>query len=252
MVRIASAIALLAAAVVIAPAHAAQTFKTDYSITLMGIPLGKASFTSTIGDDAFRIDGSLASAGLARIFDRTQGSTTVSGGLSQVGTAPESYNLTYRSDKKAQRTAIRFDNGTVTATENVPPSRPRPGDWVDLQPAHLTAVGDPISSTLVRAGSASEVCTRTIRFYDGEMRANLLLSPTGTASGQGTVTCAARFEPVAGYRPSRSAIRYLRDRSRIKISFAPLADTGFYTPVDATIGTQIGTLRIVAQNIRAQ
>lgn len=231
-------------------ASAAQTFQTDYSITLMGIPVGKASFTSVIGEDDFRIDGSLASAGVARLFDSTQGTTSVSGGLSQTGTAPRSYDLNYRSDKKTQRTAIRFSDGTVTATENVPPSRPRQGDWVHLQDDHLTSVVDPISSTLVRAASPTEVCNRTIRIYDGEMRADLRLSPAGSSGGE--VTCAAKFEPVAGYRPSRSALKYLRDRSRITIAFAPLAETGFYAPVDASIGTQIGTVRIVAQTMRTQ
>ncbi|MDF1598186.1 DUF3108 domain-containing protein [Mesorhizobium sp. YIM 152430] len=250
MVRTMSA-ALLAIFAAAGSASAAQTFRTDYSITLMGIPVGKASFTSVIGDDDFRIDGQLASAGMARLFDSTQGTTSVSGGLSSTGTAPRSYDLNYRSDKKAQRTAIRFSGGTVTATENVPPTRPRPGDWVHLQDDHLTSVVDPISSTLVRAASPAEVCNRTIRIYDGEMRANLRLSPAGAPQG-GQVTCTARFEPVAGYRPSRSALRYLRDRSRISIAFAPLADTGFYAPVDASIGTQVGTLRIVAQTMRTQ
>lgn len=250
MVRTMSA-ALLAIFAAAGSASAAQTFRTDYSITLMGIPVGKASFTSVIGDDDFRIDGQLASAGMARLFDSTQGTTSVSGGLSSTGTAPRSYDLNYRSDKKTQRTAIRFSGGTVTQTQNVPPTRPRPGDWVHLQDDHLTSVVDPISSTLVRAASPAEVCNRTIRIYDGEMRANLRLSPAGSPQG-GQVTCTARFEPVAGYRPSRSALRYLRDRSRITIAFAPLADTGFYAPVDASIGTQVGTLRIVAQTMRTQ
>ena len=251
MVRIAPAIAFIAALSASAPALSAQTFSTDYSVTLLGIPIATASFRSTIDNDRFRIDGSLASSGVARLFDQTNGTTSVAGGLSQTGTVPSSYDLDYVSDKKRQRTAIRFSNGTVTSTENIPPSRPRQGDWVHLQDEHLRAVVDPISSTLIRAGSMGEVCNRTIRLYDGEMRANLVLSPA-RSTRQGTVACSARFEPVAGYRPSRSALRYLRDRSRITIAFAPLSNTGFYAPVDASIGTQIGTVRIVAQTIRQQ
>ena len=250
MVRTMSA-AFLSLLAIAGSANAAQTFQTDYSITLMGIPVGKASFTSVIGNETFRIEGSLASAGMARLFDSTQGTTSVSGALSQTGTTPRSYDLNYRSDKKTQRTAIRFSNGNVTTTENVPPSRPRRGDWVHLEDGHLTSVVDPISSTLVRADSPAEVCNRTIRIYDGEMRANLRLSPAGSPQG-GQVTCTARFEPVAGYRPSRAPLKYLRDRARITIAFAPLADTGFYAPVDASIGTQVGTVRIVAQTMRTQ
>ncbi len=249
MLRTMSA-ALLTILAAAGTAGAAQTFRTDYSITLMGIPVGKASFTSVIGEDDFRIDGSLASAGMARLFDSTQGTTSASGRLSETGMTPRSYDLNYRSDKKTQRTAIRFSNGNVTATENVPPSRPRQGDWVHLQENHLTSVVDPISSTVLRAARPADVCNRTIRIYDGEMRADLRLAPAGASRGQ--VTCTARFEPVAGYRPSRSALKYLRDRARITIAFAPLADTGFYAPVDASIGTQVGTVRIVAQTMRTQ
>lgn len=243
----AALLSILAAA---GSAGAAQTFRTDYSITLMGIPVGKASFTSVIGEDDFRIDGSLASAGMARLFDSTQGTTSVSGRLSETGMSPRSYDLNYRSDDKTQRTAIRFADGAVTQTENVPPLRVRTRDWVHLDQTHLTSVVDPISSTVVRADSPADVCNRTIRIYDGEMRADLRLAPAGASGGQ--VTCSAKFEPVAGYRPSRSALKYLRDRSRITIAFAPLADTGFYAPVDASIGTQVGTVRIVAQSMRTQ
>lgn len=250
MVRIAPVFALFAA-IAAAPAHASQTFDTDYSVTLIGIPIATASFRSTIDGDRFRIEGSLASSGVARLFERTNGTTSVSGNLSGTGTIPQTYDLDYTSDRKRQRTAIRFSNGAVTSTQNVPPSRPRQGDWVHLQDEHLRAVVDPISATLIRASGPNEVCSRTIPFYDGEMRANLVLSPA-RSTRQGTVACSARFEPVSGYRPSRSALRYLRDQSRITIAFAPLADTGFYAPVDASIGTQIGTVRIVAQNIRQQ
>ena len=151
MVRTMSA-ALLTLLAVAGSASAAQTFQTDYSITLMGIPVGKASFTSVIGDDDFRIDGSLASAGVARLFDSTQGTTSVSGGLSQTGTAPRSYDLNYRSDKKTQRTAIRFSDRHCHGHRERPALAPaRRATGSIFEDDHLTSVVDPISSTLVRA-----------------------------------------------------------------------------------------------------
>ena len=55
--------------------------------------------------------------------------------------------------------------------------------------------------------------------------------------------------------PDRAALaRWVRHamESRIAITFAPLAGTGLYTPVDASVGTQVGTLRIVATSIEAR
>jgi hypothetical protein len=121
----------------------------------------------------------------------------------------------------------------------------------------LQAVTDPLSATLVRADSLSEVCGRTIKIYDGELRFDLTLTheSTGTMAIDGwegeTVTCGVRFEPVAGYRKGRKALDYLKNRSRMTITFAPLGTTGVYGPVRATVGTQIGTITVQAQRFEA-
>ena len=66
-----------------------------------------------------------------------------------------------------------------------------------------------------------------------------------------TVTCSVRFKPVAGYRKGRKALDYLKNRSRMTITFAPLGTTGVYGPVRATVGTQIGTITVQAQRFKA-
>ena len=62
----------------------------------------------------------------------------------------------------------------------------------------------------------------------------------------------ARFVAVSGYRKGRKQIDFLQTKSRIAITFAPLGETGFFTPVDASVGTQIGPVRITAQRIEAR
>ncbi|WP_244648651.1 hypothetical protein [Mesorhizobium sediminum] len=74
----------------------------------------------------------------------------------------------------------------------------------------------------------------------------------GPADSNGRVTCDARFVAVSGYRKGRKQIDFLQTRSRIAITFAPLGKTGFFTPVDASVGTQIGPVRITAQRIEAR
>jgi hypothetical protein len=66
-----------------------------------------------------------------------------------------------------------------------------------------------------------------------------------------TVTCSVGFKPVAGYRKGRKALDYLKNRSRMTITFAPLGRTGVYAPVRATVGTQIGTITVQARKFEA-
>lgn len=238
------------------PAEGAQSFVSDYTVSIYGLPIAQSRFNSTFDGDNFTIHGSLSSAGIARVFDSTRGTTTVSGTVGEEAVRPALYLMNYTSGKKRKKIEIRFSKGNVVKTENVPPPRKK-GKWVELRRAHLSAVADPISATLLVADDPSELCSRTIRLYDGEMRADLKLSPAGSRrvsirgySGEATV-CNARFVPVSGYRADHDSIQYLKNESEISIAFAPIGATGVYAPVQASVGTEIGTLKIEARQFGA-
>ncbi|TKT75274.1 DUF3108 domain-containing protein [Aquamicrobium sp. LC103] len=247
---------LAAIGVTLASPAGAEAYSADYSVTLYGLPVAKARFDSSFGKNSFEIRGALSSAGLARVFDRTEATTTVRGSIGRNGPQPHSFVSNYTSGKKQQKTTISFDRGGIREAVNVPRPKKRGKDWIHVTDAHLRAALDPISSTLIRANGPEEVCNRTIKAFDGEMRADLKLTHQKTGPIRGfrgeAVTCSARFIPVAGYRKGRSQIDFLQNRSRITIAFMRLGDTGFYTPVDASVGTQIGTLRITASRIETR
>lgn len=250
---------LLATLVITVPAPApagAQSFAADYTVSLYGLTVARSRFRTTIHDDAFSISGSLSSAGIAKIFDSTTGTTAASGRFSGPAAEPDAYMLSYTSGKKKQTTEIAFSGGDVTETQNVPALKKR-SDRVPLKKGDLRAVADPLSATLVRAGSLDEVCDRTLKIYDGEMRADLKMSraadgPLWSGHEGEAVTCQARFVPVSGYRAGRDSLEFLKNKSKILIAFAPLGTTGVYAPVQASIGTEIGTIRIEAQNLEAK
>ncbi|WP_395449837.1 hypothetical protein ACHMW7_08495 [Aminobacter sp. UC22_36] len=75
------------------------------------------------------------------------------------------------------------------------------------------------------------------------------MSVTGF-SGE-TVTCRMGFKPVSGYRSDKKALTFLRDRSRIMVTFAPLGETGVYAPIYATVSTEIGTITVKARRFQA-
>lgn len=225
---------------------AAQSFRADYTVTLVGLPVAKARFDSTFTADGFAIEGTMSSSGIARLFDRTTGTSKVEGAIRRGGIEPRSFSSSYRTGRKHSVTTISYKRGRVARYSNTP--EPHRGEnWVGVSSEHLAAALDPLSSTLVKTSEPAKVCGRTVRFFDGELRANLHLSPLEVAGGR--VTCAVRFEPVSGYRKGRRQIEFMKNRSRITITFAPLGATGFFAPVDASVGTQVGTLRISATKV---
>lgn len=232
------------------------TFRSEYSVSIYGLTIGRSRFESSFRGDSFRVQGTLASAGLARVFDSTNGETSVQGRFSSDGaTRPSAFMLAYKSGRKSQRVSMNFSGGRVTRTDVTPTPKKRGSTWIPVKADHLRAVADPISATMVKVASPENVCRRTIHLYDGEIRADLELSsegsrPVSTGGYQGdAVICRARFVPISGYRSDHKSTAYLRDRSVIEIAFAPLGPTGVYAPVKATIGTEIGTLTIAMERL---
>lgn len=242
-----------------AAGHAAETpqsFSAEYSISYLGLTIARSRFESTIDDRSFRLGGSLSSAGVAELFDDTKGTTSASGSFVGGVARPDGFAADYTTGKKAKKIAVSFANGSVTSTVSVPPPKPRGEDWIKVGEKDLRGVADPLSSTLIRAESLEEVCGRTLKVYDGELRADLDLTlvekgPVSIGGYEGeAVVCSGRFLPVAGYRKGHKSIEYLKNKSRIRITFAPLGTTGVYAPIRATIGTRIGTITIAARGLK--
>jgi hypothetical protein len=256
MPRLYGFLALLVAAT---PAAAAQqqTFHGEYTVSFLGLSVARASFDSRYDGDLYTIDGSVSAAGLARLFDDTKGTLKASGRFAHDRAAPVAFRADYVSGSKKSMVDIRFADGKVASTRVLPPPKKRGADWVALGAGDLKGVTDPIAATAVKADSPDHVCGRTVKMYDGEMRANLSLTfvSKGKMAVKGysgaTVTCRLGFEPVSGYRKGRKALDFLRTKSRIMVTFAPIGKTGVYAPIYATIGTQIGTITVRARRFEA-
>lgn len=227
-------------------AEGGETHRFRYSASLFGIPIGKADFTSRLEEDRFEVSGRFASAGVARLFDRTDGRVTSKGQLSSQSVVPSSYELAYTSGKKREITSIRYDKGQIAKTVITPKPKKRAKDWVAVSKDDLTDALDPLAALLSPVQDASGVCNRRFKVFDGEMRADIVFSPVpkGERIGRDLITCKARFIPISGYRRGRSTIAFLRDKARILVAFKPLGARGHHTPVQARIGTKIGTVYI--------
>lgn len=240
---------------VLGAAQGMQNFRSEYAVSFLGITLAKSSFESSFDGDSFSVSGRMSSVGIANVFDTTSGTVSANGRFSGDQTRPDAFSAKYTLNGKPKSTTIAFAKGNVTKAVNLPPPRKRT-DLVPASPAQLKAVSDPLSATLVKANGLGDICNRTIKIFDGEMRADIALAPkaSGPVSMAGykgeTVTCAGRFVPVAGYRIGNRSIEYLKNKARITVMFAPLGQTGIYAPIRASVTTKIGTVTVQARKFQ--
>ncbi|WP_061931541.1 DUF3108 domain-containing protein [Aureimonas sp. AU22] len=253
MLRAAPSLLLLALLAGAAPAGAdTRPVRTNYTISLIGLPVGRAEFQTTIDGSRFVVSGTLASAGLAELVSSTRGTSSVSGRIAGRRLLADRYALAYTSDGKSWASDLALRAGSVVSAKVAPPARtPAPADFVPVRRAQLTGVVDPLSGLMIKPGAPQDLCRRTLNIYDGWSRIDLPLEPAGTESfrtdgfeGEATV-CTTTVRPVSGYRTSSNGLKFLKGRT-IRLWFAEIGDTGIYAPVRVRIPTEVGPLTLTA------
>lgn len=223
--------------------------QTDYSISLAGLPIAKASFHTELDADRYRISGTLKSAGIADILSSTSGQTSVSGTVGRDRLNASEYTMNYKSGKKGRAIDVQFSNGDVTSA-TMTPARKIPKNWVPVTKADMRNVVDPLSGLIFPA--KTRVCPKTLPIFDGESRLDLKLSPKGTRpfktdGFQGDViVCGVKFVPKAGYRKGREDVEYLRKLKSMEIWFAMAEAVNVYAPVYVRIPTSLGPVTVWA------
>jgi hypothetical protein len=100
---------------------------------------------------------------------------------------------------------------------------------------------------------APEACQRTLSIFDGRMRYDLQLAfkrMDSVKADKGykgpVVVCAVYFLPIAGFIPSRAAIKYLVELREAECWLAPVAGTRVLVPFRVQIPTPIGLAMLEA------
>ena len=235
-----------------------KTYRSSYTVSLLGFKIGVSDVTTTIDGDTYRLEASLRSAGLARLFGAVAGSTAVSGTFTEQGPQPQDFAMSYVNGGKRTASRMTFAKGDVVTYEVTPKPRAADPGYVALSRDHLLAVADPFTSLMIRAKDPESVCDRTVKAFDGELRADFKLSDpeisnVSVAGYKGiAVTCTAKFVPVAGYYKGASAIEFLRRKAGISITFAPIDSIGIYAPVSAAIQSTIGWVTVKTTRFTVQ
>lgn len=241
---------LLIAAVTAFPARAQGKLEARYTASLAGITIGDGTWTIDISDSQYTASANGGTAGLLRAFTSGQGSTSARGTYG--GKAQTSiYEATITTRKKNDEIRLLIANGTVKDLKIDPPEG-EDSERVPVTDALRQGVQDPMTATLLRVAGhgdllVPEACQRTLAIFDGRMRYDLRLAykrmdtvkaEKGYAGP--VLVCSVYFLPVAGYIPSRTAIKYLTKQHDIEIWLAPIAGTRVVVPFRVQGPTPVG------------
>ncbi|MCY0148713.1 DUF3108 domain-containing protein [Hoeflea sp. G2-23] len=230
-------------------AEPVQVF-TDYSVSLIGLPVAYLSFKTEIDGASYQISGSLRTSALSDIVSKTRGNASVSGRFGKDRLRASRFSVAYSTDAKDHRTEVRFNNGNVSSATSTPKRKRTAADWVPVSADDMRAVLDPLSGLVFPAGA--RVCPSSLPIFDGESRVTLHLAEKGVRPFRtkgfvgDAIVCAVRFEPKAGYRKGSSTIRYLQKLTSMEVWFAKHEEGGFYAPVYAKVPTKIGQVVVAA------
>ena len=124
---------------------------------------------------------------------------------------------------------------------------------VPITDEHRKGILDPMTASLLRSPGtgnplSQEACNnRMVSVFDGRMRYDLQLvfkRMEHVKADKGydgpVLVCAVYFTPIAGFIPSRAAIRYVSKLRDIEVWLAPIAGTRVLVPFRVQGPTPIG------------
>lgn len=243
-----------------APALPEAKLQADYSATLLGIPVGRVTWTVDVRRDQFTAVANGETSGLLRIFAQGHGTANAQGIVSAKQPVASNFLVNYVAGRSSNEVKIVFSGGKAKETLT-PAPKPDPSA-VPLTDAYRTGVVDPMTALLIRVPGSGEVsasvCQRRIAVFDGHMRYDLQLGFKRLANVRAqkgyqgpAAVCSVTFFPLAGYDPGRSGIKYLQAQRGIEIWLAPVADTRLFAPYRVLVPTPLGPGVLEATNFVA-
>ena len=250
-IRLVLMLAAVLAAAAPAAVRAQGKLEARYTATLAGIPIGKGSWVIDITDTHYMAAASGVTTGLVRAFTGGQGTSAAHGTLQAGEPMSSIFASTIVTSHKTDEVRLTVANGVVKESRLDPPLETEP-ERVPITEEHRKGILDPMTASLMRTPGTGnplspEACQRTLAVFDGRLRYDLqfafkrmdhVKADKGYAGP--VVVCAVYFSPIAGYIPSRAAIRYIAKLRDIEVWLAPIAGTRVLVPFRAQGPTPIG------------
>ena len=233
-------------------AAAQGRLEAEYVASVAGIPIGRGNWAIEILDDQYTAAASGTTTGILRFFTGARGTGAAHGTVSGGQPVPTSYGATINYGQKVDDVRMALIGGNVTDYKAEPPLPPAQ-DRIPVSDADRRGVFDPMTSMLNRvAGSGDpvspEACNRKVAVFDGRVRYDLhsdfrrIETVKAERGYQGpAAVCGVYFTPIAGYIPSRPAIKFLVTLRDAEVWLAPITGTRVLVPFRFSMPTPLGT-----------
>jgi hypothetical protein len=240
-----------ALACVPAAAQAQGKLEARYTASLSGIPLGSGIWVIDIAPDQYTAVASGRTTGLVKLISDGSGSGGARGLVQGASLVPTSYASSTTADKHSDDVRMTLRAGTVKDVVAEPPLIPS-ADRVPVTEAHRKGVTDPMSAVIIPVAGNGELltpdaCKRKLAIFDGRQRADIDLvfkrmdRVRADKGYQGpVVVCTVLYNPIAGHRPERPAIKYLIAQRDMEMWLAPIAGTRVLVPFRFSVPTPFG------------
>jgi hypothetical protein len=234
-----------------ATAQAQGKLEARYTASLAGIPLGSGIWVIDIAPDQYTAVASGRTTGLVKLFSDGSGSGGSRGIVHGASMVPTSYATSTTTDKRTDEVRMTLRAGAVKDVSAEPPLPPSP-DRVPVTEAHRKGVTDPMSAAIIPVAGTGDVltpdaCKRKLAVFDGRQRADIDLvfkrmdRVKADKGYQGpVVVCTVLYNPIAGHRPERPAIKYLIATREMEMWLAPIAGTRVLVPFRFSVPTPLG------------
>jgi len=233
------------------PTGAQGKLEARYDASVAGLVVGRGSWAIEIGQNQYTAAASGRVVGLLKVLSNGEGTAAAHGTIEGGRLWPATYSSRVTVDDKVDDVRLALTAGVITEAVAEPPTPPSP-DRVPISDAHRRGVLDPMTAELIPvAGSGDPVspdaCRRTLPIFDGRQRFDLTLTfkrfdhVKAEKGYQGpVVVCMVSYQPIAGHRPGRAAIKYLMATREMEMWLAPIAGTRVLVPFRASVPTLIG------------
>lgn len=262
------AISSLLTVFALAPAAANSVDLTvSYSISVSGLPVGKATVDAKLEDGEYTISGSGGVAGISAVFSDGKGDVSVTGTLRGQKISPVRYSQTIVEDEK-ETLDMTFSEGRVSDVVVTPSKGEKQTQHrkkrnkkkktglqeIPLEDEHYEGVLDPLSAFLIPVESldGESVCQRELPLFDGEQRFNIVMTLKKVAKRNGArvFICSLAYRPVAGYKPEKKSVKFMVNNKKMEVWLAPAGSSGLVVPIEAYVKTEIGMLVVKATNFK--
>ena len=234
----------------------AEALHARYGVSLLGLPLGKASLDGEVAGQTYKIAINARLTGIASLVSSSKGAAVASGAFLRGLIVPSAYANTSANATQTRTVRVAMSGGSVKGVDISPPIDPSP-ERVPLTDAHTRNIVDPLSAMIMPVPGSEPImgpaaCNRTIPVYDGFTRFDVTLTYIGQrqvkAKGYaGPVSvCAVRYTPIAGHR-NRKPVQFMAQNKDIEVWLAPVGANRVLVPFRISMATMIGHLNIEAE-----